>query len=44
MRFEKQWGDSPRLRAGSDANPGLRHTALIAMDFYLRSLHLYVRA
>jgi len=33
MRIEKQWSDSPRLRAGSDAYPGLRHTVLIAMEF-----------
>jgi hypothetical protein len=30
----------PRLRAGSDAYPGLRHTAPIANGFYLHSLHL----
>jgi hypothetical protein len=29
----------PRLRAGSDAYPGLRLTVLIAIDFYLHSLH-----
>jgi len=28
----------PRLHAGSEAYPGLRHTVLIAMGFYLRSL------
>jgi hypothetical protein len=40
MRIEKQLGGSPRLHAGSDAYPGPRHTALIAMDFYLHSLQL----
>jgi hypothetical protein len=32
-------GALPRLRAGSDAYQGLRHTMLIAMDIYLQSLH-----
>jgi uncharacterized membrane protein YhaH (DUF805 family) len=33
----------PRLRAGSDAYTGLRHTVLIAMNFYSRTLHLIYR-
>ena len=28
----------PRLHAGSDVYPGLRHTVLIAMGYYLHSL------
>jgi hypothetical protein len=33
MRIEKQWGDSPRRRAGRDAYPGLRNAVLVAMYF-----------
>jgi len=39
-RIEKQCGASPRLRAGSDAYPGSRHTVLIAKSFYLHKLQV----